>query len=430
MDLKENLYTLLSNRFDKEEITQICLKVGLDVKDIQETEKTPRIWAIIRKAENHALLEKMISQALRERPESVPILYPKTAPSNPIYSLEQITQLIHDQPIFLTENEHLRREYVRLINALVEAGNISFSELTSLKKDEYNQQKAYLPFIDEIKQEKKESEKEHCTILFDEFQNFSLSAGTEHLIKDYGVLHTQFSTNILAASALCSALKSPEGNDWVDNVIITQNLLNIDTDRDIIAIGSPVSDFLSKVLLEYEGMGYGLNRKKKSLIQLPFEYIMNQELVDFSVAPARRFVAGVEKTMPNWRMKERGRFLPPPRLDNRGWIQTDYLLITKIPNILTRKAFLSGRQALIVGGTHGVGTYAIRNLLSRADILAELWKNIYDKPYYQILIPIPEIEHKILETENGITLLSHAVELGRPIVRQIDIDDEKILKKI
>lgn len=105
-------------------------------------------------------------------------------------------------------------------------------------------------------------------------------------------------------------------------------------------------------------------------------------------------------------------------------------MITRIPNFFTRKALLSGSEILSVAGAHGVGTYAIKNFLSHEKVMKEAFQCIKQKSYFQILIPIVEVEHNLIETEMGKTQLSIAKELGTPHVRIINIDAEKLLRQI
>lgn len=431
MGLKENFYNILLNRFDDEEINKVCKTVNLDIHDIQLSERSERISAILKKADEQNVIDEMIGLVGKKRPETVSLLRPREM-NDTSYSTDQILKLIKEQPKLLSEKEKIMKDFISLMNALVSAADPTNREIQEFRYSKEKQQ-AYKPFIEGVIKEKDKNfadEIDKSTILFDDFQNFSLSAGTNHLIKDYGILHTQFSANVLGSIALCSSLPSISGESWVSNIETIPNLTNIQSNQDVLAFGSPVSDTFSKLILEYEGEGYQLTRKKNPTIQIPFEYVMHKDLVDFSLAPARRFVAGEEKTMPNWRIRENGKFFPPPKLDERGWISTDYLLITRLPNFLTRKAFLSGSQVLVIGGTHGVGTYAIKNLISQSKMLKEIRRRIHGKPYYQILLPIESIDHELVQTENGLTLLSHAQQLGNPIVRTIDVDDEKILKRI
>ena len=60
-----------------------------------------------------------------------------------------------------------------------------------------------------------------------------------------------------------------------------------------------------------------------------------------------------------------------PDLDEQGRPTEDYVVVTSMPNIFSRKALDAGHRVVAFSGTHGVGTRAIELLLRKEEILAE-----------------------------------------------------------
>jgi hypothetical protein len=150
---------------------------------------------------------------------------------------------------------------------------------------------------------------------------------------------------------------------------------------------------------------------------------MDQDEVDYGDVLAKRYVAGQERDMPNWTVRNGNDLLPAPKLGKDRWLQTDYLLITRIPNILSRPAFASGGELLIVAGTHGIGTEAIGLLLRDLDKLSKIQIGRGNSPYYQCLVPITGIDHSF----DGVRMHSVPTRIGEPRTVPLAVDVERIV---
>ncbi|NOU46928.1 MAG: helix-turn-helix domain-containing protein [Bacteroidales bacterium] len=257
--------------------------------------------------------------------------------------------------------------------------------------------------------------------IFGGLNSISWSAGLDHLVESYNLNNFEKASNILASISFGTALNFQVPN-WIDFTTKTDNLpTNVFLDGDIIAIGSPTSDEVALKVFDFSGERYSLIKNKNSIIELPINFILNKEAIDYPNSFGKRFVAGVEKKMPNWPITIEGELLFP-KTTNEGWLMTDYLLITRVPNILSKRSIVLGREIISIAGTHGVGTEAIGLVLNDLNLLKILNKNITSR-YFQILIPVLSIEH--FEDRN--TLKSEGKRLGEPIIREVKIDYEKII---
>lgn len=261
--------------------------------------------------------------------------------------------------------------------------------------------------------------------LFGGLHDFSWSAGLTHFIKDYGITQFQESSNIIASISLGAAL-GLQGRDWLDKAIYTEDLPGpVCIDGDIITVGSPTSDVIARASFEYSGARYELKRAVDPLIELPITYILDKDELDGGEVLLRRYVAGEEKEMYNWALRMGKDILPPPKLGTNRWLQTDYLLITRIPNLMSRKAFFDGAEILLIGGAHGTGTEAIGLLLKDAKLLSRIEAERQNSPYFQILVPIVEIVHGF----DGVRKHTMPVRLGDPITKPVSIDIERLLAR-
>lgn len=285
-----------------------------------------------------------------------------------------------------------------------------FAESISLQKQQQNLDKKRIELV---------------TRLFGGFHNLSWSASLNHLVESYNIRQNFNKSSTFIASTSLGAVFDLSHDGWVKNAIKTKNLPGpILIDTDIVAIGSPINDDISRLSLEYNGKSrYELNRSLEPLLDLPITYAINKHDVRHDIVQAKRFVAGEEREMPNWTIHLDNDFLPSPKLNGNRWLKTDYLLISRIPNLLCGVAFYSGAEILIVGGTHGVGTEAIALVLNDYEVLNKIDSALSDSRYFQVIIPVDEIDHCL---ERG-TMRSIPLSIGEPIVRRVVVDRDRIL---
>jgi hypothetical protein len=182
-----------------------------------------------------------------------------------------------------------------------------------------------------------------------------------------------------------------------------EDRLTAGIDNNLVLIGSAAAEGLSRIVFGYEP-----TRDDDSLIlsappvDLPFKQVLDRSRISED-AEAKRFVLGYGLTRrPNWRIESSSRPYVP-QLDNDGWLMTDYLLVTRMRNFLSDRAFDSGQFIVSIGGTHGLGTRAVELLLDDDSLLRQLYVTTKGDPEvsYQALYRIAGIQHNQRKGSRG-----------------------------
>lgn len=186
-----------------------------------------------------------------------------------------------------------------------------------------------------------------------------------------------------------------------------------------VLIGSPEAEAITRLVFGYESRGAGRGMRHIGVgIPFPFRWEEDDSLVKASYkkyVPERGLV---ERR--NWPvLDQRGDSIRSifPRLDNKGMLTSDLLLISKIPNFLTVDSFQSGRSIVSVAGTHGVGTRAIELLLRNRKLMAQIESDIgRSQQYFQVLLEVGNVKH---DKKNG----SRARRIDVRAVAPLDLPD-------
>ena len=163
-----------------------------------------------------------------------------------------------------------------------------------------------------------------------------------------------------------------------------------------VLIGSPEAEAITRLAFGYESRGVGRGMRHIGVgIRFPFRWEEDDSLVKASYkkyVPERGLV---ERR--NWPiLDQRGDSTRSifPRLDNKGMLTSDLLLISKLPNFLTVDSLQSGRSIVSIAGTHGVGTRAIELLLRNKSLMAQIEREIGRlQQHFQILLEVTDIKH-------------------------------------
>jgi hypothetical protein len=169
-------------------------------------------------------------------------------------------------------------------------------------------------------------------------------------------------------------------------------------DDSLVLIGSPEAEAVTQLAFGYERKTdksgvYALG----NVIDLPYCWLEDPAKVE---AQSWKYVEGYHKPVarPNWPVvsnvggKQRLLF---PELRNDGLIATDYLLITKVPNYLTRIGYQSGHSVVSIAGTHGIGTRAVSVLLRDRNVLAAIGRTIpAESRAFQVLLRASSVRHE------------------------------------
>ena len=182
----------------------------------------------------------------------------------------------------------------------------------------------------------------------------------------------------------------------VDNFITLKNLEGM-----VVALGSPVSNYLSRIVMTYEYIdkdpSKGLVRdKEKSFFDLPFEFVMDADMLSKSGATAKRIIKGSVRQVPNWSLYSNIKNkLMVPIVSDDGQLKSDYLLITVVPNFFSKMDYDSGKTLILFAGTHGVGTKAVELLFRDEKLLKKLLKQVEHVDYWQAVIKVDKVIPRI-----------------------------------
>lgn len=177
----------------------------------------------------------------------------------------------------------------------------------------------------------------------------------------------------------------------------------------IVVLGSPASELLSRIHLGYFGSTYDQFRRWTDLLPLPFW--ANQNTYEVKGQASRIFRDyGTGKSItvarPNWSIDTSDpsvRYIPEVAPGDTPYQLTDYLLITRIRNCLTRDK--SGSYFTSIAGAHGIGTKAIQLLMGASidrahrQLLDDIDRELQGANEYQILIQVSEIDHGKIGSE-------------------------------
>lgn len=213
-------------------------------------------------------------------------------------------------------------------------------------------------------------------------------------------------------------LVAASGNDYIRaqqaGRLRIEDEIRAHVTHDLVLIGSPTAEGLSRVLFGYEPDGDADSLALGDApVDLPYRWVLSKnEVADGAVA--RRFVAGrgmVER--PNWRIQGPHRSFVP-RVDEDGVLLEDYLLVTKLRNYLSPIALDDGRAVISFGGTHGTGTRALGLIFRDKEVLRELVDQLRSRPAaFQMLFRVGDIAHdpKTGSRARTIELVENAIVL-------------------
>lgn len=148
--------------------------------------------------------------------------------------------------------------------------------------------------------------------------------------------------------------------------------LSSDHEKSLVLVGSPTSEGLSRVVFGYEQVIGDDESLALKAAPYDFPFRMVLDLGAINGATADRYVPGKGRvTRPNWRIvSDTDSFTPVAR--NGGLLETDYLLVTRMPNFLSDKARNEGHGIVTVGGTHGTGTTGVELLMNDRAVIRDL----------------------------------------------------------
>lgn len=220
-------------------------------------------------------------------------------------------------------------------------------------------------------------------------QLYVYRAATMHPLYQRGLPHPDNLSALVAISGDQYDAAASDGT--VDTVANLTALLS----DGMVLIGSPEEEGVSRLAFGYRVRDDGSGMEfTGSSVDLPFRWHEDRNTVH---ARCRKFVAGRgEVVRPNWPIIDERRTTRSlyPRVRNDGFLDSDLLLITKVPNFLTRIGYESGRSLVFIGGAHGTATRAIELLLQDRAVLSEVANQLpRDATAYQLVFDVADITH-------------------------------------
>jgi hypothetical protein len=224
----------------------------------------------------------------------------------------------------------------------------------------------------------------------DDSSLFSYRVAMDHPLQQHGTPHVDDLSAFADIASPSIAHAFPRG--WIDYV----EDIEADLNEGLVLIGSPEAEALTRLLFGYRKLPERLGVEYRGdVIDLPYRW---QEDTRYISAQCQRFVRGKGLvSRPNWPIIDNSGAEPKslyPAVTNDGFLNSDFLLITRVPNFLTSQAQQSGRFIVSIAGVHGVGTRAVGLVLRNPKVLAEIAAQIgQNAEAFQVLLEARSIFH-------------------------------------
>jgi hypothetical protein len=160
----------------------------------------------------------------------------------------------------------------------------------------------------------------------------------------------------------------------------------------IVTVGSPNSNEFAFTLFGYRTVGEAgteyLDGARDRPLPLPVRFLLNGSEVR---NPARRIVRG-KYAEPNWGLiRDRAPLFPERKMSGR--LHTDFLVLTKAPNVFDKRWETTGNCIFMISGVHGPGTQGFHLLLRDHGATEHLAKRVraFNTPYWQALLRVSQV---------------------------------------
>lgn len=181
-------------------------------------------------------------------------------------------------------------------------------------------------------------------------------------------------------------------------------------------IGGPASNALTRLVLEYKRSSSEgtLERVSEPIANLRFQ---------FDCKSATENIRITHKSVePNWPVidVQTGREFVP-QTNDANFLETDYLLITVMPNFMHRDAYKNDEKIVIFSGSHGVGTKAVQLLFQSRALLDQLDAELRGCQAWQAVLSVDKIDRR--------TNRPSPAHLSRKIIcSEFDLDSRRIAR--
>jgi len=162
----------------------------------------------------------------------------------------------------------------------------------------------------------------------------------------------------------------------------------VDPAYNIICLGGPVSNFVTRQNMGYQRKGDEFLRVSDFPIDFPFLFDLSKEK---SRQITKRYTGGKVHKEYNWPV-----ITPSGLLNSKikeGWLEENYLIITRMPNLSNKIAWKERKDLIVISGAHGTGTRAVELLFENEKALKSIAEEVGEARYHQSLLRVPEIIH-------------------------------------
>lgn len=219
--------------------------------------------------------------------------------------------------------------------------------------------------------------------------SFSYRVGDHHPIYNVGDPHPD--DRAAFHSVLSAAISPSLREDEID----TSAVVPCPLEDGLVLVGSPEGEPVARLAFGYRRTSTGELEYVGDTLELPFRWEEDRRKVEVDYA---RYVAGRGLVWrPNWPIIDHTGSEPRARrvqLDNNGFSTNDWLVLTRLPNFLSREGLHGGRAIISVAGAHGTATRAFENLLHDRTALQRIGSAVgADDDGFQALIEVSDIVH-------------------------------------
>jgi hypothetical protein len=242
-------------------------------------------------------------------------------------------------------------------------------------------------------------------------------------------LERYFSAATVDAACAIGSMLVGQSPDRTVDYEAARKLLKANTRAAVVAIGTPTSNELVRKLYQYrelEGSTSGHEHITDDAIHYPITFaLLASDVVQHPIERdrfyrGRAMLGRTSALVPNWGLRFREREVVLPRTDGTGALLEDFLVLARVPNWLAPEAIERQAGVVCIGGTHSVGTMAIRHLLRDKSALPQLQQGLSAlgrPPFWQAVIrvelagPNGEVAKLTLERELVVAIETNPLKL-------------------
>ena len=215
-----------------------------------------------------------------------------------------------------------------------------------------------------------------------------------------------------------------------------ETLVRANKTKNIIALGTPTSNSLIRSMMsyrEYANPHEGHEHLPNDGIRFPILFELRRSAIKSAgnqldaryraKTPSGELSA---EKIPNWGLVGADGQLLLPATDGEGTLLSDFLVISVIPNLLSPECVEKELPIVCIGGTHSVGTLALKNLLEDEHLLLSLKERLeaLGSPiFWQASIRVV-LEYKTEKIEKLVIYEVEPVEVNKAVLMKLFDDRE------